>query len=519
MKYDHVILGGGSAGAVLAGRLSENADAAVLLVEAGPDFPDVDSIPEDLRNVYSTSFTAHDWGYRASVTPGRSIAYARGRVTGGCSAINGAIALRGLPSDYDQWGSYGNDAWSWDACLPYFLRLEDDRDFEDEMHGQGGPVPIVRWREDELVPIQESFTQACLAAGLGYTEDHNQPASQGIGPIPMNREGALRISTAIAYLGPARGRDNLTVMANTLASRIVFKGTRAVGVEVVTNGQRTTIETERVILSAGTFDSPQILMRSGVGPERDLRAAGIPTINHLPGVGANLIDHPLLLVGMVPKQGVARAGVPDVQMLATFTAQGSDQFNDMQLYMVSKLPGDPADPSSALIVGMFVVLNRPDSRGRLTITTPDLGVQPAIAINAFDTGSDLERLTDSVRFACRIAGAPPLQELVESVAFPSHDVLTDTSALRQFVYGSSTTLCHAVGTCRMGPASDAMSVVDQHFRVHGLDGVWVVDASVMPNIPSKNPNLTCMMLAERAAEWLGDESPKRRGRAGQERRR
>ena len=240
MEYDDIIVGGGSAGAVLAARLSEDPARRVLLLEAGPDYATLESTPDDLRDGWRMSLREHDWKLTAEAVPGRAIPYPRGRVIGGSSAVNATIALRGAPADYDEWAALGNDAWSWAQVLPHFRRLEDDPEGADELHGRGGPIAIRRWRRDELIPTQRAFFEVCRRLGFPEVADHNHPEASGVGPFPQNRRGRLRLSTAIAYLLPARQRLNLTIRPQCLVSRVLFEGQRAVGIELESGGRART---------------------------------------------------------------------------------------------------------------------------------------------------------------------------------------------------------------------------------------------------------------------------------------
>ncbi|MBI1848130.1 MAG: mycofactocin system GMC family oxidoreductase MftG [Candidatus Rokubacteria bacterium] len=502
--YDDVVVGAGSSGAVLAARLSEDRARKVVLVEAGPDYPTVDATPHDLRDATWISVVDHDWGFKAEAVKGREIEFPRGKVTGGSSAVNATIALRGVPADYDEWAALGNSEWAWSKVLPYFRKLEDDQDEAGDLHGRGGPIPVRRWRPAELLPVQRAALAACRAAGFADVKDHNHPESTGVGPWPMNQRDGLRVSTAIAYLLPARGRDNLTIRARSLVDRLVLEGRRAVGVEVVTGAVREVVRGGRVTLCAGAIASPAILLRSGIGPHDDLAALGITPVLDAPGVGANLIDHPFAAVALVPKPGVCDTRQPTVQVGARYTSPGSPEFNDMQLYMIghadlTQMPDTMAIVGAPMVFLVGVALQRPRSRGRVSLVSPDPAAPPSIALNYLDEDEDMRRMVEGLRLAWRVAQSPDVLDGAERVALLTEDAMASDEIMQGYLNMTVSTLFHPVGTARMGPDGDPGAVVDQYGRVRGIDGLRVVDASIMPTIPRANTNLTCIMLAERLA--------------------
>ena len=342
MKYDHIVLGAGSAGSIMATRLSEDAQRSVLLIEAGPDYPNIEQLPDEVKHGYATAtdimVSDHNWQFVGKPTDKAPLMLVpRGKVTGGSSAINGQVFLRGVPEDYDAWAAKGNDQWHFENCFQYFRKLETDTDFGDnDFHGATDRSLRSVLSRNEWLPDQKAFYTACRAAGFPDSPDHNHPDATGIGPVPCNNPNGIRWSTAMGYLSQARHRLNLTIRPNCMVHRLIFDGKKAVGVEVESGGQRFIVEGNEIILSSGAIGSPHLLMLSGVGPQEQLRSFGIPVVHHLPGVGQNLRDHPIIYITWRTRPEHPLDGfAPRIQLALRWTAQGSHLRNDLMIFMQS----------------------------------------------------------------------------------------------------------------------------------------------------------------------------------------
>jgi choline dehydrogenase len=501
MPREIVVCGAGSAGCVMAARLSEDPDNNVLLLEAGPDYPTLEDMPEDIRSAWVFGVGDHDWGFVSeaslesasvpswSAPTSDEIPMPRGRVMGGSSAVNASNAQRALPVDFARWVALGNDEWSWEEVLPYYLRVENDPK-GGPLHSDQGKVRIKRW-DGELTPFSTAYLESARACGHEVLDDVNGARRLGVGAMPVNQVDGVRQSAYIAYVMEARERPNLEIRADALIDRVEVVDGRARAV-VLASGER--IEADHIVVSAGSYCSAPILLRSGIGPADHLADMGIEVVHELHGVGRNLRDHTLTTMAFDANPEVYTELTPPLQIVLNVSSAGSRVDEDIDVQLVPFT----LDPEQ-IFVG--VALLRPYSVGRVELASRDPEVPPKILCNFFDNPEDLPRIMTGVKLVRELFAQPELRRFVTGEAFPGTDP-GDDAALAEAIHGVPTTEAHPMGTCMMGPAGTRYAVVDQRGAVHGLDGLHVVDASIMPVLPVVPLNFTTMALAERCAEWL-----------------
>ncbi|WP_420345358.1 GMC family oxidoreductase [Pelagibius sp.] len=523
--YDYIIVGAGSAGCVLANRLSADPDKRVLLLEAGGrDWNPWIHVPVGYFKTMHNPNT--DWCYRTEADEGlngRSLDWPRGKVLGGSSSINGLLYVRGQKEDYDHWRQLGNAGWSYDDVLPYFKRSEDQERGADDYHGAGGPLAVSNMRiRRELC---DRFIEAAVELGIPASDDFNGAEQEGAGYFQLTARNGRRCSTAVGYLHPVRHRANLEVVTHAQVERLVFDGRRAAAVAYRRKGEAFQASCRgEIVLAAGAIGSPQILMLSGIGPGGHLQDFSIPLVHDLPGVGGNLQDHlqvrmvfqtkrPITmndqvrnpakkaLMGLeylLKRSGPLTMGASQVCVFARSSEEAATPDIQFHLQPLSAdKPGEGLHKFSAFTSSTCQL--RPESKGRIALRSPDAAEHPAIHPNYLNTAKDQAVTVAGMKMSRRFAATKVLAPLIEKELLPGPEVVSDEDLL-EAARNISQTIYHPVGTCKMG--RDPGAVVDERLAVHGLQGLRVVDASIMPAIVSGNTNAPTIMIAEKASDMI-----------------
>jgi choline dehydrogenase len=529
-EFDYVIVGAGSAGCVLANRLTADGKHSVLLLEAGPKDTNIwIHVPLGYGKLFKEKSV--NWMYQTEPEPGlggRQVFQPRGKVLGGSSSINGLLYVRGQHEDYDRWRQRGNVGWGFDDVLPYFKKAENQTRGADDYHGTGGPLSVSDWRHAD--PLSEAFVKAAVETGIPFNPDFNGATQEGAGFFQTTTRRGRRASSAFCYLRPAKGRKNLAIETSALAQRIVFEGRRARAVEYRRNGNlRTARVRKEVLVSGGAYNSPQLLQLSGVGPAELLKQHGIAVVLDAPGVGNDLQDHmqvrivtrcaKTITLNDVVNHPVRRtlAGLQYAALRRgplTIAAGTSGAFfktnprlatPDIQIHFIpfsTDKMGEKLHSFSGFTASVCQL--RPESRGSLKIRSADPSTPPEIRINYLATETDRAAFIDSIRFLRKILAAPALKSYCVNEVYPGSDKTSDEDLL-DFCRKTGSTVYHPTSTCRMG--NDPLAVVDQRLRVRGIEALRVVDASVMPDLMSGNTNAPTIMIAEKASDMILEDAP------------
>ncbi len=526
--YDYVIVGAGSAGCVLANRLTEDPQTTVLLLEAGvPDDAQEIHIPVAFGKLFKTPL---DWAYTTGEEPHldqRELYWPRGKMLGGSSSMNAMIYIRGNRADYDRWRDLGNEGWGYDDVLPYFRKAENQERGASEYHGVGGPLNVMD--RPYTNPLSLAFIEAGAELGYPRNNDFNGPSQEGFGNYQVTQRQGRRHSASVGYLHPALSRPNLTVQTEALATNILFEGARAVGVAYLKDGARHEERVNReVILSGGAINSPQVLLLSGVGPADHLRAMGIGVVADVPGVGQHLQDHPAAMVCYACTQPITLASAETAENLNEYIEhqRGPLTSNVGETGAFLKIASDAPEPDLQYHFAPVYYINHgftvpeghgytiaptlvhPQSIGHLELRSTDPTAQPAITANYLASDADMRVFVEGVKLARRLGQSHAFDAYRGEEALPGPQVISDEE-IAAYIRANAETLYHPVGTCRMG--NDALAVVDDQLRVRGVEGLRVIDAAIMPTIVNGNTNAPTIMIAEKAADLLKGSSSARTG--------
>jgi choline dehydrogenase len=520
MEFDYIIVGAGSAGCTLAGRLSENPNNRVLLLEAGgKDWHPFIHMPAGLAKLIGVD--SINWSYETEPEPGlngRRLYWPRGKVLGGSSSINAMCYCRGHRKDYDSWAEAGAPGWDYSSVLPYFIKSEDQENGASDYHGVGGPLGVRNLRHSN--PLSKLFIDAAIESGFQRSHDFNGPQQRGFDYYQVTQRGGKRCSAAVAYLRPALGRPNLTVSKHSLAEQLILEGKRVVGVRYRRRGRQRAAHAGQMLLSGGAINSPQLLMLSGIGPPDHLTAMDIDVRHDLPGVGQNLQDHldvctlvathsaigydklNDILVGLQYLFGRKGPGSSNIAEAGGFVVSrhAQDDRPDIQMHFVPALLDDHGRnilPGHGMTIHACAL--RPESRGNLTLKSTDPAVAPAIRANYLDKEYDRRMMLECVQLARNIFSQKPFDPHRADEIFPGASARSDEEVM-EFIRNKAESIYHPIGTCKMG--EDDMAVVDPQLEVHGLQGLSVVDASIMPSLVSGNTNAPTIMIAEKYAAGL-----------------